>query len=149
MLEIVLLDKYHDYGNSEERNALEQRLSGLMTPKGMDREDIRHQQLKLIDSYLLNETGKATLKSAIDIVRPMYLSYVDAMLTQAGQELGAQLGLHETHHQVLMFHYIMRENPGMMRSETLQKMLTYSNKRHNHELYYKQMPVDSPSFKRR
>ena len=68
----------------------------------------------------ISSTGSTcTLKSAIDIVRPMYLTYVDAMLTKAGQELAEQLGVAETHHQVLVFHYIMRENPGMMRSETL------------------------------
>ena len=90
MLEIVLLDKYHDKedgGDLDERNALKQRLASLTTPSGMSRTDIRHQQLKLIDSYLLNETGKDTLKSAINVVKPMYLNYIDTMLTEAGQQL--------------------------------------------------------------
>ena len=46
-----------------------------MTPTGMDRDEARHQQLKLIDTYLLNETGKATLKSAIELIKPIYLEY--------------------------------------------------------------------------
>lgn len=73
MLEIVLLEKYHDSGDSSEAQVLNERLRSLMTPKGMDEKDLRFQQLKVIDSYLLNENGKATLKSAIDVVRPMYL----------------------------------------------------------------------------
>ncbi len=28
--------------------------------------------MKLIDSYLMDESGKATLKSAINIVKPLY-----------------------------------------------------------------------------
>lgn len=45
MLEIVLLDKYHDKddGDLDERNALKQRLASLTTPRGMTRQDIRHQ----------------------------------------------------------------------------------------------------------
>ena len=45
MLEIVLLDKYHDKddGDLDERNALKQRLTSLTTPRGMTRQDIRHQ----------------------------------------------------------------------------------------------------------
>ena len=85
----------------------------------MTRDDIRHQQLKLIDSYLLNETGKDTLKSAIKIVRPMYLTYIDAMLTEAGHALAEQLKFDETQHQVLIYHHMHKEHPGMMRSETL------------------------------
>ena len=42
MLEIVLLDKYHDSEDPDERNAIKQRLASLMTPKGMSNEDIRH-----------------------------------------------------------------------------------------------------------
>ena len=39
MLEIVLLDKYHDKdeGDLDERNALKQRLASLTTPRGMTR----------------------------------------------------------------------------------------------------------------
>ena len=124
MLEIVLLDKYHDKedGDLDERNALKQRLASLTTPRGMTRQDIRHQQLKLIDSYLLNETGKDTLKSAINVVKPMYLTYIDTKLTEAGQELAEQLKLRETQHKVLVYNHLLREHPGLERSETLQKM---------------------------
>ena len=62
-----------------------------MTPTGMSREDARHQQLKLIDSYLIDESGKSTLKSAIDLIKPMYLTYVDTLFSQAGQNLMAEL----------------------------------------------------------
>ena len=75
MLEIVLLDKYDEFSNNEDKMVLKQRLATLMTPKGMDRDEARHQQLKLIDTYLLNETGKATLKSAIELIKPIYLEY--------------------------------------------------------------------------
>lgn len=91
MLEIVLLDKYHDSNDKQEQNLLKQRLATLMTPTGMSREDARHQQLKLIDSYLIDESGKSTLKSAIDLIKPMYLTYVDTLFSQAGQNLMAEL----------------------------------------------------------
>ena len=75
MLEIVLLDKYDEFNHNEDKMVLKQRLATLMTPTGMDRDEVRHQQLKLIDTYLLNETGKATLKSAIELIKPIYLEY--------------------------------------------------------------------------
>ena len=37
----------------------------------------------------------------------------------------------------------------MLKSETLQKLFNYSNKRYNAQLYYRQQPDDSPAFKRR
>ena len=64
MLEIVLLDKYGPVLD-DEKMLLKQRLSQLMTPAGMQRDELHHQQLKLIDSYLMDESGKATLRSAI------------------------------------------------------------------------------------
>ena len=44
-----------------------------MTPEGIDRNELKHQQLRLIDSYLLAESGKATLKSAIEQIKPFYV----------------------------------------------------------------------------
>jgi len=81
MLEIVLLDKYAEVSTKEDKAIIKTRLATLMTPKGMDRDEIKHQQLKLIDSYLLTETGKATLKSAIELIKPMYFSYTDTLMT--------------------------------------------------------------------
>ena len=42
MLEIVLLDKYDESSNTEDKMALKQRLATLMTPTGMDRDEARH-----------------------------------------------------------------------------------------------------------
>ena len=43
MLEIVLLDKYSDALDADEKAIHKQRLASLTTPKGMDRDEIKHQ----------------------------------------------------------------------------------------------------------
>ena len=58
MLEIVLLDKYDDLMDADDKLLLKQRLASVMTPEGMDREELMHQQLAVIDKYLLDESGK-------------------------------------------------------------------------------------------
>lgn len=149
MLEIVLLDKYHDSSDKEEQNLLKQRLATLMMPSGMSREDTRHQQLKVIDSHLLKKTGKDTLKSAIDLIKPMYLTYVDTLLSQAGQTLLEQLKLEDTHDSVLLYHHLNKRYPEIERSPALQRFLNYSKKRENVDTLYKKIPTQNPSFKRK
>ena len=58
-----------------------------MTPEGMDKEELYHQQLKLIDSYLVTESGKSTLKSALNLIKPAYLGYLDSLLTEQATAL--------------------------------------------------------------
>ena len=44
---------------------------------------------------------------------------------------------------------MLKEHPGLDRSETLQKIQNYSNRRFNAQLYYREFPYDTPAFKRR
>ena len=67
-----------------------------MTPKGMTKNEIKHQQLRLIDSYLIGESGKATLKSAFKVIKPLYLQYVDKLLQRAGDRILAELQADDT-----------------------------------------------------
>jgi len=89
MLEIVLLDKYCDSTSAEDKALLKKRLANLMTPEGMDRNELYHQQLNLIDSYLADESGKATLKSALLLIKPVYLKFLHQLLVENGEALAA------------------------------------------------------------
>lgn len=113
MLEIVLLDKYAEVNSAEDKAILKKRLATLMTPKGMDRDEIKHQQLQLIDSYLLSETGKATLKSAIELIKPMYFSYTDTLMTKAGQEILQKMSVDDTARNVIRYYQFLQLNPGI------------------------------------
>ena len=42
MLEVALLDKHCEVDSSEEKALLKQRLASLMTPEGMDRNELKH-----------------------------------------------------------------------------------------------------------
>ena len=79
----------------------------------------------------------------------MYLTYLDAMMTEACKEFGAEISLNDTQHSVLLFHHMSRTHPGMDRSEILLKLMNYSSRRHNAELYYRQIPFDRPAFKKK
>ena len=63
----------------------------------------------------MDESGKATIKSAIDLVKPLYFSYVDTLLATEGDAIKDQLLVAETHDKVLVYHYLNRLNPGMER----------------------------------
>ena len=148
LLEITLLDKYEDtYLDSDDKMVIKQRLAELMTPSGMNRDESRHQQLKLIDTYLLAETGKATLKSTIELIKPVYFQYVDALLKKSAEKLLSQMNREETQHHVLLAHQWLKAMPGADRGPAYQKLIGYSKKRSNHELLWKGMAASSPAFK--
>lgn len=82
----------------------------------MKRDELNHQQLKLIDSYLMNESGKATLKSAINLIKPAYLEYMQSLLLEHANALKQDLFIPETHHRVLLYHHMLKTNPGLSKS---------------------------------
>ena len=130
MLEIVLIDKYdEDVITKDDKLLIKQRLSSLMSPLGMDNEKTTHQQLKLIDSYLMDESGKATLKSAINLVKPLYFQYVDSLLTEAGENLQNKLMVPDTYTKVILYYYFNKMNPGMEHRPAFQKLWNYSKQR--------------------
>jgi len=41
----------------------------------------------MIDSYLIDESGKAALKSAINLIKPAYLEFLSALLDESSVAL--------------------------------------------------------------
>ncbi len=149
MLEIVLLDKYAEADNAETKMLLKQRLGTLMTPKGMQRDELHHQQLKLIDHYLIDESGKAALKSAIDLIKPTYMEYLSSLLNEAGRSLGAEMNIPDSSHYVMVYNHMSKMNPNLAKSQALQRLWSYSKQRENTNLFNIGVPHMSPSFKQK
>ncbi len=101
-----MLDQHTSVESAEDKLVLKQRLASLMTPEGMDRNELKHQQLRLIDSYLLTESGKATLKSAIEQIKPFYVQYLDQMLAEAGQQALTQMGFSENKNDAAFIYFL-------------------------------------------
>jgi len=97
----------------------------------------------------MDESGKATLKSAINLVKPLYFQYVDSLLTEAGMSLRDELRIPDTYTKVILFYYFNKMNPGMEERPAFQKLWSYSKQRNNTELLFAAQPMLSPTFKRR
>jgi len=53
----------------------------------------------------------------------------------------------ETNHYVLIYNHFMKNNPNVDKLEAIERLLTYSRKKENNELFFTGMPTFSPSFK--
>ena len=87
-----------------------------MTPEGMDKEELYHQQLKLIDTYLVAESGKSTLKSALSLIKPAYLGYLESLLTEQASALCHELNVDETGNHILVHYHLIKTNPNLDKS---------------------------------
>ena len=59
------------------------------------------------------------------------------------------MGFESNKDDVSLLYFVMKRNPGIEKSEILQRMATYSNKRENVKMHYEAYPVINPVFKKR
>ena len=84
----------------------------------------------------MDESGKATLKSAMNLVKPLYLQYMDALLTETAEELLGEFKMPENYSSIALYYYMNKMNPGIERRSFFEKLMKYSKQKENHELVF-------------
>ena len=103
----------------------------------------------MIDTYLADENAKTTIKEALDLIKPFYMSQMKNMMDEKADSLVNELVIPETHGIVMNYFYMHKFYPDFSSSPIFEKMMGYNKKADNLRLAYEAMPELNPRTKRR
>ena len=117
----MLLASANPSGDSEE--AMTKRLASLLGPR-KQRLNSKPASLKLVDDFLADKTGKATLKAAVEIVKPFFFAICQEKLDEeAGKVLDGFFAGEGGSREVLEYYLFSTSHPGELRNNaTLLKL---------------------------
>ena len=100
------------------KDLLEKRLAEMGQPSNLSQD--RTASLRMIDSFLAQESGTSVLKQAVSVVKPFFFALVDERLEHETQRVLGGFGLEysanrDLHHYVFNMRYpgLLHENKGL------------------------------------
>lgn len=142
LVELVLLASTDPTRDSADD--IESRLATLLGPRRVP--GLKSASLKLVDGFLADKAGEATLKAAVEVVKPFFFGIVKEKLDEETGKVLAGFNADEGgSREVLEWYLFSKANPGVFESNPVLDKLRPSHARRE-QMHYLQSAAEDASL---